>query len=278
MLGKLLKYEFKSTSRVMWLLYLGLIGVALMLGIIVRVGDFTGITEYSSTYINMNNEAMNSVLRILLVFLGISYFLVLTAVMVITTVMIVLRFYRNILGDEGYLMHTLPVPTTHLLTSKLLISVIWMLLAGASAVVSGFVFMVSSGFLGFLIREGELIRVIKEVFEVLPWTTVILTLVSGLIGIVSSILLFYLSMAIGNMANKNKFLFSVLAYLGIQTVLSIVASIVMVLGGTALFEQVYEAETFFNTINITSIIINVLTAVGCFIATDWILKRRLNLA
>ena len=278
MLGKLLKYEFKSTSRVMWLLYLGLIGVALMLGIIVRVGDFAGMTEYSSSYINMNSEAMNSVLRILLIFLGISYFLVLTAVMVITTVMIVLRFYRNILGDEGYLMHTLPVPTTHLLTSKLLISVIWMLLAGASAVVSGFVFMVSSGFLGFLIREGELIRVIKEVFEVLPWTTVILTLVSGLIGIVSSILLFYLSMAIGNMANKNKFLFSVLAYLGLQTVLSIVASIVMVVGGGALFEQIYEAETFFNTINITTIIINVLTAVGCFIATDWILKRRLNLA
>ncbi len=280
MFGKLLKYEFKSTSRIMWLLYVGLIGVALLLGLVVRVGDVFDLADvdYSYSGIFMENEAMSKLLSTVLTFLGIAYFLVLTAMMVITTVMIVLRFYRNLLGDEGYLMHTLPVSTTKLIVSKLIISLLWMVFAGIATILSAFVFAVSSGFLGYLIKEGRLLEVIKEVLGMTNWGSVTLVLLSILVETVGSILMFYLSMAIGNMANKNKGIISVLAYLGISTVLSIVLAVLMVNGGQYLMENIYEAKEFFNTTSIVSIIMNGIVAVGCFVGTDYILKKKLNLA
>ena len=47
------------------------------------------------------------------------------AVTVMTTVVMVLRFYRNLLRDEGYLMHTLPVSVHSLVWSKLIVSLCW---------------------------------------------------------------------------------------------------------------------------------------------------------
>lgn len=281
MFSKLLKYEFKSTSRVMWLLYLGLIGLALLLGIVVRIGDVFGLVEYQSSGLYMNEEAVNTIVKTLLIFLGISYFLVMNAVFVITTVMIILRFYRNILGDEGYLMHTLPVSTTSLLNSKLTISFVWMIMAVASVVLSFFVFSITSGFLGYLIREGELVRVIKDVIEGVNWGTFTLFIITSIVSLISGILMFYFSMAIGNLANKNKFLFSVLAYLAINTVFSIFTSIMMVVGGNMIFDGFYgdyDPLTFTNTMITATLIMSAVIGVVSYLGTNWILRNKLNLA
>ena len=60
-----------------------------------------------------------------LAILIVAYFVMLVAMVVVTFVVILQRFYKNLLEGEGYLMHTLPVPTWMLVASKLIAAVIW---------------------------------------------------------------------------------------------------------------------------------------------------------
>ena len=88
MLGKLIKYEFNANSRTFLPMYIALILVA----------------------------AVNRVLRVTMseanLAFGISIMLLVGLFMalgIITLVVIIQRFNKNLLGDEGYLMFTLPV-------------------------------------------------------------------------------------------------------------------------------------------------------------------------
>lgn len=54
------------------------------------------------------------------------FFLSVMALAAVTVVVIVYRFYKNLLGSEGYLMHTLPVTVHQLIWSKLIAAVVWM--------------------------------------------------------------------------------------------------------------------------------------------------------
>ena len=48
-------------------------------------------------------------------------------IMVVSLVVVIQRFYKSLLGDEGYLMFTLPVETWKLVMSKLLVAIFWIL-------------------------------------------------------------------------------------------------------------------------------------------------------
>lgn len=116
MLGKLLKYEFKATMRIFIPIYIALMAVALV-NRIFRMGG-----------IRFGYGISTTILVVLFMTLG-----------VITLVMIVQQFEKNLLGDEGYLMFTLPVKTESLMFSKIIISIVWMILSGIVAGITGFI-------------------------------------------------------------------------------------------------------------------------------------------
>ena len=120
MLGKLLKYEFKSTSRVLWFLYAGLIVVALLFGLVLRVELNVGDIFLTGSSVQ-SGSGSSLIMTILMTALGLIYMLMIYAIFITTVVVIVMRFYKNMLGGEGYLMHTLPVKTSNLIFSKLII-------------------------------------------------------------------------------------------------------------------------------------------------------------
>ena len=288
MLGKLLKYEFKSTSRVLWFLYGGLIIVALLLGLIIRANvDFGGL-DLMPTGVQ-SNETMNIVMSIVTGAFALIYFLLIYAIIITTTIVIIMRFYKNMLGGEGYLMHTLPVKTSSLILSKLITACCWMLIAFAVIVISTIVLGLSSGIIGEILRSASL----KEILVTLRmafgqigfsgWTFAILMIVST----VSSIITYYMSMAIGNLANNHKFLFSVLAYVGIGIVLSIVITITSVVSGMQFTSAVEYASMdsytneFARMMNInmwSGILTQIVVAVGGFFLTNYLLSKKLNLA
>ncbi|MEG2857647.1 MAG: hypothetical protein RR994_03400, partial [Clostridia bacterium] len=104
MLGKLLKYEMKSTARI----FLPLYGCIVVFAAIVRA------------FMQINTGAGSRLLNILS---GLSVFLyvaIIISTFVITLIVLIQRFYRNLLGDEGYLMHTLPVRTRQQIGAKLI--------------------------------------------------------------------------------------------------------------------------------------------------------------
>ena len=113
MLGKLLKYELKATSRVFVPLYIAILVVSIVNGL------------------SLNLEILNiqGLATIVLMCLFISLF-------VITIVVTIQRFNKNLLKDEGYLMFTLPVSSKYLVLSKYLTSLIWTFLSFIVALLS----------------------------------------------------------------------------------------------------------------------------------------------
>ena len=120
MLKQLLKYEFKATKRRYFGLYLALALLSVVLGVTFRQEH---ALAHSTRFQNLE------------VILMIVYISVILAIAVLCFVNTIQRFYQNLLGREGYLMHTLPVNENQLILSKLLTSMVWVLCSGLVGIV-----------------------------------------------------------------------------------------------------------------------------------------------
>ena len=120
MLKQLLKYEFKATKRLYFGLYLALALLSVVLGVTFRQEH---ALAHSTSFQNLQ------------VILMIVYVSVILAIAVLCFVNTIQRFYQNLLGREGYLMHTLPVTETQLILSKLITSMVWVLCSGLVGIV-----------------------------------------------------------------------------------------------------------------------------------------------
>lgn len=109
MLGKLMKYELRATSRTM----LPLLLLTLLLSVFTRM---------TSAVVQSGHSKFITVINTLLI---LAFFLALIGTAVFSVVLMVVRFRNNLMTDEGYLMFTLPVSVHQLLWSKLLVSMLW---------------------------------------------------------------------------------------------------------------------------------------------------------
>ena len=200
MLGKLLKYELKSTSRLMGVLYLAVLIVAAIVGFLAR-GTIWQATQGNA---------------IAVVVSGLIYTLLIMTLMIVTVVMILQRFYKNLLKGEGYLMHTLPVPTWMLVASKTISSLIWVLLSIITLIGSGNLFALDWCSLPW----GDFFKFFQE-----SAGEIILTIVTAVIQIVRIILLVYTAMAIGAAAKRHKVFYSVLTFIVILIIIAIIGTL-----------------------------------------------------
>ena len=107
MLGRLMKYDMKYMARILPWLYLGGIGFSALV----------------TTFILVITDA-----TILLLGTYAAYFLftiAVEAIAVCSSIFMMVRIYRNMFSDEGYLTFTLPVKNGDVLNSKILTGAIW---------------------------------------------------------------------------------------------------------------------------------------------------------
>ena len=123
MLRKLLKHEFRATGRVMLPLYLILLATAVGANFSTR-----GLLETDF-----------QILDILGGLLVVAFVVAIIAVCVMSMVVMVQRFYKNLLQDEGYVMMTLPVSTHQHIWSKLIVSAVWFALTIVTVCVAGLI-------------------------------------------------------------------------------------------------------------------------------------------
>lgn len=121
MLGKLLKYDFRS----MWKQFSVIWPAALILAFLNRFTMFGMDNPGGSAF----GEWMGVISMGL--FGGVCFTMV-----ILSAVFVLTRFYKGLLGDEGYLMHTLPVRSWQLVLSKLICAL-------ATTVVNGIVGILS---------------------------------------------------------------------------------------------------------------------------------------
>lgn len=281
MLGKLLKHEFRATGRIMLPVFAVLVVLALLFNVSVR-------------YIDNVSSSLLQVLFGLIIF---AFIVGVIAAEIIALVLMINRFYKNLLGDEGYLMFTLPVNVHELVWSKLIVSFVWFLLTNLVIflIVGGTAFSFSQVNLGEIFAElpswNEITAMLREV-GVSYGDLLLVALEYLLIIILSGLtvcLHFYAAMSLGHSFSNHKVLYSVLFFIGISLVFQFATSILGItsfqaIDNGALERYFYEATTPADAIRAFATVIGgvavweLIEGAFLYVLTTLSLKRRLNLA
>ena len=115
MLGKLIKYDMKSMSRV--LIPLGIAAPVISFLFSLSIKGLVGVTEYTVNH-TLESQALIQGSAVVTGIVTLIFFGVMVAILVMTVLFVVQRFWNGLLKEEGYLMFTLPVETWELVLSK----------------------------------------------------------------------------------------------------------------------------------------------------------------
>ena len=213
MLSKLIKHEFKATSRFMWVIYVAMLALSVGANVSIRLLD-RGTTS--------------RVLAGIAVTLMVVWVLALIIGMTLTIVLLVKQFHKNLLTDEGYLMFTLPASVHHLVLSKLITAVVWMMVTVVVLLLSVMVAVFENAMLRDFVDFMRNLFDAMTVRYALNGTVIVLEILAALfVGIACSCLQFYSAMAIGYGFNSHKALWSVVVYFGISFVIQLISTVVL---------------------------------------------------
>lgn len=274
MLGKLMKYELRATARIMAPTFLGLL-------IFSFVGRFSLAQQLVSE--RSPNNALQDMLDMVATASMVMYTLAILAVTVVVFVMTIQRFYKNLTGDEGYLMHTLPVKPVELIWSKLLVATVWQFLSVAGIFVSVFI-LLSQGEVGTAMAEA--FRMMwAEISGYLSWVWIPLMVVAAIASMFSNILMIYTSIALGHTFKNHKVLGAILSYFGLNMVTQALASpftVLIVNPFTGMnymshAEVITATQTMARNSILFGMVLSLVTVVAYTLVTKYIFTKQLNL-
>lgn len=254
MLWKLLKYDFRSMFKQFAFIW----PAALVLALINR---FT--IPWSG-----GDSGLLPVIT-MMVFGGVIF-----AMFVVAMVFILQRFYRGLLGDEGYLMHTLPVKSWQLVASKLICAIF-------VTVISLIVALLSLCLMAPLnwwdLFDSELWQTIFRGLAKHPDTLLYLFEFSliTLAGLALAMTTLYLAMAVGHLFSRRRALMSVVAFFAIDIAVNVASDVAGRLGLLNWLDLL--ANTGDHAAFWVATVVMLVPAALFFWGTSYILKTRLNL-
>lgn len=257
MLSKLIKYEWKAVCRVCLPLYGVLLAVSLVNRFLLNRDHF-GLAQFMGAT---------------------AYAVLFAAVVVVTFVILVNRFYKSLLGDEGYLMFTLPVTPAQHIWSKGIVAVGITLVAMLAAFLSGLLL----GGVG-LKDVGKFLKAFVEFYGGVPIHMSVGCTLEGiavvLAGMFACAMFFYLCIALGHLASKHRGAASVGAFFGLVILEEVIAYAVLTATGwenlwswAANIPKSAAPHVFLLTI----LVLEVAVSAVYFLVTRWVLSRKLNL-
>lgn len=257
MLTKLMKYEWIATARYLIPLYIVLAFMTVFSKIVLSLSIFNGKLLFVS----------NSIFLL--------YILSIITVAITTFLLIIMRFYKNLLTGEGYLMFTLPVKVHELITSKLIISMLWVILSFLFCFGSLLLVIPSTTAINPNASSFTLTTIFNEITIYGVGRTLFFILFLFLI-LVFNILTFYASIAVGQSISTNKIFGSIVAYISIYTICQVFAGILILIG--ILFNIDVNDDKMIMTLVITlGIVLAVIGIIVFYAFTNNVLKKRLNL-
>lgn len=276
MLGKLLKYEIKSTAKIIVPIYV----VFLIIAILNRL-CFSVFPNYDLDY---GNPIVSLFAIIFSTLLPIFFVIILVGCFILTYVIIIQRFYKNLMRDEGYLMWTLPVKVSSHIFAKLLVAMLWIICTSLVSLCAFAILFVN--FYTLFPDIAELFSVFMYGFqEILGittsqiWFSSLFFLFTTIMSMVSSIIMIYCCIAIGNLSNKHKIACSFLSYIVINIILQTLYTVIVFISSfiAVIADWNPSFPTMYASILISSAIATVIL-VGVFYGiTHFILSKKLNL-
>ena len=278
MLGKLLKYEMKASARTLLPLYIGTLVVAVICSIwsalIVDNAEVNG----SDLWVNgpLDGGMITGFVFLLL-------FALCVAIMVLTAMIVIQRFNKSLIGDEGYLMFTLPVTHAQLLSSKLIAGLLWVVVG---TIVMGLASLIIFVPVFLAVPDMDWAYFWNEVQYVLsqynPFPQIGLSVVAGVLTIVATILTIYLSIMIGQMEQCSKYrvAISVVMFFVINWLFSLIGTSVLnvlSLDWNSYISSAAEFGALYNQMMAVDIVGALVQCAICFAAVVWMMKKKLNL-
>ena len=278
MLGKLIKHEWLSTWKVPTILCIYL-GVLTILGCI--------------SFLSPMWQTDSLVIEIIAMLSVLLYILSLFAISITVFVYFIVRFYRNMYTNEGYLTHTLPVKPWEHIFSKGLIFFIWMLITVIAMTVSIALLIITAissinGDAIYIVRQAMQTEVIPELntfFQTMLGMTlggyIAFLVATTLVSAIYSILMIYASISVGQLFNKHKVFASFVAYAVINFIVQIIGTLVLLPLYRAVIEEAvtsnYISSNFFTQTIGIGVGSSALLAVVFAFVTEYITRKKLNL-
>ena len=258
MLGKLMKYEWQATWKLL-----------LPANLLIIVMTFFGCMAVRLNLGDIDNDGiMFGAVMILVTYVGSMF-----VVMIGTAIFLIYRFYTSTYGDQGYLLHTLPVDKHHIIIAKVLVSSGWVLFCSFLMYVSVVaIFMAEDGLIPEVI--GSVGTVVETAGGARSFLTGVMSVLAFVVSIVARVLKVTACVSLGQLSPNHKLLMSFAYYFGIYFLQQTLGSFYYVFLGliNRRLDQYYYGKTWEVTL-ISSLLYTVV-----FYAVTWYtMDKRLNL-
>ncbi len=223
MLGKLIKYEFRASGRLLLPIY----GAVVIMGLI------------SSIFIRLRPDFSfgGKLLTVASAISMILFFVLIVAAIIASYIFAIYRYKKNLLDSEGYLMNTLPVSVWQNISAKLIPAVIYQLLSIVVAFIAGLLFFI----IGSNVTATDLFGAAERFFEELArvsnvhlWLVLAEITILLLISLATSNLMVYAALSAGHSYTNHKMLISVGVYVIFYIASQFINTFLLIAAGTFL--------------------------------------------
>lgn len=273
MLSKLLKHEFRATGRIM----LPMTGILLIMSVAANAST-RHLMDTGVWFFNLLGGLLITAFGFAVV-----------GVFAVAFVLMIQRFYKNLLQDEGYVMLTLPVSIHQHIWAKLIVSAVWFVVTTLAVILAGCIVAFDVGFIKIFFQGlGEVLRELRDLraYYAVNGAALLAELIAlTFLGLVAMCLQFYAALAAGHSLPSHKMAWSVVWFFGLQFVTQIVGfSLIYLLDVTGFFN--WGAELFniqfsgMSGMHVGMLMLiagTVIYGAVFYLITTFFLKKRLNL-
>lgn len=268
---KLLKYDIRSAFRTMWMFWVAAPIIALLVAFV----------KWGYTRVDLFNDVLSFAGGVVKGATNAAFIICMIVMIVLTIVIIISRYYKGLVGQEGYLMHTLPAKPWQLITSKGITAFITSVISGVVAIIA---FICLGGFQslkgGFEVI-GDLLKAFgSDPRYIIIAIEIMLVVIFGVLKVIYQL---YASMSIGQLFDKHRPLCSVLSFVLLSIVLSIIGVTLLAGFGDMISDTIetwYVNLDEFKTINLviwSAFAVEFVQVALFHVISERILSKKLNL-
>lgn len=262
MLGKLIKYDLKSSAKIFVLLHAAFL-------LVCAAGRI-----FFMDRLDFNAPAKTLIAPITLI-LVLGIFLI-TAISLCTSLLITFRFYRNLFSREGYLSWTLPASGVEHLWAKI-ISGYLLAVVDIIVIFAGVLILVT----GRNVTEAYSLIApeITEAFGMSLGSFTLYIFVFSVIGCASTVIMVYFSICVGQLFPGHRVLCAIAVYFITSFVVQIITFLIMTILGLFDFYGTAAGSIADDMVPmlIPNTVFALLLAVAQYIAIHYIMKKKINL-
>ena len=263
MLGKLMKYEWKATWKLLLPMNAFIVLMSILVFIMVQMSFFdsdNGLVMMTGTVI---------------VF---TYILSMVVISIGTAIYLIYRFYTSVYGDEGYLLHTLPVDKHHIIIAKALMSAAWVIINSIVIFLSVlFVFSAQTEFMELIADGFEYYIDFLNDYDAITGFSIVMTLIASFFSVFARILKIFACASLGQLAPNHKILASFGFYYGIYFVQQLFEMLFLAILGL-IYEAVgYNSVSLFSTDWEITLISSLIYCALFYFLTWYMMDKKLNL-